>query len=105
MKIKTMNNKNKILKILTRNSNSIKKFGVKRIGLFGSHLTGHANEKSDIDILVEFSKGNEKFSNLMNLYTFLNNLLDNKVDLVTFNSISPYIKPYILKESEYIEKL
>ncbi|TET90312.1 MAG: hypothetical protein E3J35_07330 [Methanomassiliicoccales archaeon] len=38
--------KEKILPILER-------YGVKRVGLFGSVLRGEARENSDIDILVE----------------------------------------------------
>jgi hypothetical protein len=36
---------------------------------------------------------------------FLRNLLHRKIDLVTTDSISPYLAPYILKEVKYIEKL
>ena len=97
--------KSEILTKLVKSKEIIRKFGVKRIGLFGSYLTGLAKDESDIDILVEFAEESEKFTNLMNLYVFLNNLLGKKVDLVTSNSLSPYIKPYILKEVEYIEEL
>ncbi len=97
--------KSEILTKLVKSKEIIRKFGVKRIGLFGSYLTGLAKDESDIDILVEFAEESERFTNLMNLYLFLNNLLGKKVDLVTSNSLSPYIKPYILKEVEYIEEL
>lgn len=33
-----------------------RKYGVKRIGLFGSYAKGYANQDSDIDIVVEIDK-------------------------------------------------
>ncbi len=82
---------------------SIKGFGVKRIGLFGSAVRGDMKRKSDVDILVEFEEGNENFSNLVNLYFYLTSLLTRKIDLVTRESLSPYLAPYILDEVKYIE--
>ena len=88
---------------LARNFSIMRKFGVKRIGLFGSVVRGDANKDSDIDILVEFEEGNERFSNLMGLYFYLQDMLGRKIDLVTMGSLSPYLAPFILREVEYIE--
>ncbi|KAF5438201.1 hypothetical protein C5S35_00190 [Candidatus Methanophagaceae archaeon] len=88
---------------LADNLRTIRKFGVKRIGLFGSAVRGEMEIESDIDILVEFEKEGENFSNLINLYFYLQDLLSKKIDLVTPESISPYLAPYILKEVKYIE--
>ncbi len=46
-----------ILKKSEKNRDKIRGFGVKRIGLFGSYIRGKQNERSDIDILIEFEKG------------------------------------------------
>ena len=97
--------KTEIKKLLIKNKRNIRKFGVRKIGLFGSVIYSRQKASSDIDILVEFEKENEKYTNLINLYFFLQNLFGRKIDLVTSNSISPYIAPYILKEVEYIEEL
>jgi len=94
-----------ILNKLADNLRTIRRFGVKRIGLFGSAVRGEMKTESDIDILVEFEEGGEKFSNLINLYFYLQDLLSRKIDLVTPESISPYLAPYILKEVKYIEEL
>ncbi|KAF5411514.1 MAG: hypothetical protein C5S38_09360 [Candidatus Methanophagaceae archaeon] len=88
---------------LADNLRTIRKFGVKRIGLFGSAVRGELKIESDIDILVEFEKEGENFANLINLYFYLQDLLSKKIDLVTPESISPYLAPYILKEVKYIE--
>ena len=95
--------KTEITSQLTSNLSAMKKFGIERIGLFGSVVRGEAKGESDIDILVEFKKGQEKFSNLMGLYFYLQNLLGRKIDLVTRESLSAYLAPHILKEVEYIE--
>jgi len=75
--------------------------GVKRIGLFGSFVRGDQNSDSDIDLLVEFEIGRKTFDNFMELSFFLEEVLQHKVELVTVESLSPYIGPHILKEVEY----
>ena len=49
------------IKILELNTDKTKKFGVKRIGLFGSHVRNEQIAGSDVDILVEFHKGKKLF--------------------------------------------
>ena len=93
--------KNEIMAKLTKNMPEIKEFGVEKIGVFGSLLKGET--AGDIDILITFKKTEESFQNLMDLYFFLENLLDAQIDLVTSNALSPYIAPHILREVEYIE--
>ncbi len=88
---------------LASNMNIMRKFGIKRMGLFGSAARGEDKKGSDIDILVEFEAGQEKFSNLAGLYFYLQELLGRKIDLVTSGSLSPYLAPFILEEVEFIE--
>lgn len=52
---------NAILTKLAENKSTIAKYGVKRIGLFGSYLRNEQKPTSDIDILVEFEKGKITF--------------------------------------------
>ena len=40
-----------------------RRFGISRIGVFGSYSTGTASPESDIDILVTFQEGQETFDN------------------------------------------
>ena len=87
--------------MLDKNRSHIRTFGVKRIGLFGSFVRGEQNPDSDIDLLVEFEIGRKTFDNFMELSFFLEEVLQNKVELVTVESLSPYIGPHILKEVEY----
>jgi predicted nucleotidyltransferase len=86
-----------VIDILRRHEEEIKKrFGVKRIGLFGSFARGEQKDTSDVDILVEFEE--PTFDNFMNLAFFLEDLFSRRVELVTPDSLSPYIAPYVKKE-------
>lgn len=81
-----------VIEILrSRETEKRKRFCVKRIGVFGSFARGEQKDTSDVDILVEFEK--PTFDNFMNLAFFLEDLFQRKVDLVTPNSLSPYIGP------------
>ncbi len=59
-------------------------------------------DQSDVDILVEFEPQQKSFNNFMDLCFFLEDLLGRNVDLVTKESLSPYIGPRILDEVEYV---
>ena len=76
--------------------------GVKRLGLFGSFVRGEQKNASDIDFIVEFETDKKTFDNFMTLSFFLEVLFQRRVELVTAESLSPYIGPYILKEAEYV---
>lgn len=55
-------------------------FGVVSIALFGSYAKGIENSESDVDFFVEFKEPSYSF--LMGLYTYLENKLKSKVDIV-----------------------
>ncbi|HBC72765.1 hypothetical protein A2379_04630 [Candidatus Amesbacteria bacterium RIFOXYB1_FULL_47_13] len=75
--------------------------GVIRSSIFGSYVRGDNREDSDIDILVELPKG-RSLLDLVRLQRELGNVLVKKVDLLTYNSISPLLKDYILKDQVQI---
>ena len=58
--------------------------------------------ESDVDLLVEFEPNKKTFTNFSNLVFFLEDLLGQRVEIVTVESLSPYIGPYILREVEYV---
>ena len=95
-------NKDAIIRILTLHSAQLSGYGVEQIGLFGSCLRDEASAGSDIDLLVHIRKDKKTFRNFMQLNYYLEELLGNKVDLVTLQSLSPYIGPHILKSVEYV---
>jgi len=93
--------KQDILRILSESQARIKALGVKRLGLFGSFLSGRQTPDSDVDFLVQFDPGQKTFDNFMELTFLLEELLQRRVELVTTDALSPYIGPHILKEVEY----
>jgi predicted nucleotidyltransferase len=93
--------KEEVFKLLHDNSRQLRALGVRRYGLFGSFARGEQNSQSDIDLLVEFETGQKSFDNFMRLSFFLEELFDRKVELITPESLSPYIGPHILREAEY----
>jgi len=87
--------------LLAKHQKQLKKFGVKRWGVFGSFARDQQNAGSDVDILVEFEPGKKSFDNFMHLAFFLEEQVGRKVELVTPESLSPHIGPYIMREVEY----
>ncbi len=75
------------------------------LGLFGSFSRGEQTKESDLDLLVTFSKGKSLIDHIK-IEKDLEALLGKKVDLVTENSLSPYIAPVVKKETRglYREK-
>lgn len=95
--------KQQAVDLLKKNSGEFQKFGVKRIGIFGSFASDEQNAESDIDLLVEFIKGQKSFQNFMSTANLAESIFDRKVELVTPQSLSPYIAPYVEKEVEYVK--
>ena len=82
--------KAKILPILQR-------YGVKRVGLFGSCTRGQIGEDSDIDILVEIER-DISLLDFVGIKLELEEALARKVDLVEYSTLKPIIKDKILQE-------
>jgi predicted nucleotidyltransferase len=93
--------KQDILSLLNQNRSLLRARGVRRIGLFGSFVRGEQRPDSDIDLLIEFDAGRKTFDTFMELSFFLEEVLEHRIELVTVESLSPYIGRHILKEVEY----
>lgn len=91
-----------IFQILFEQQNELKKYGIKKIALFGSFVRDEQTKNSDIDFLIQFSKGKKKYDNFINLAYYLEDLFGRQVDLLTEESLSPYMKPHIVKEIKYV---
>ena len=94
--------KEDILLRLRRHRHSLRELGVRKLGLFGSFVRGEQTDGSDIDILVEFEPGCKTFDNFIQTAFLLEELLGRRVELVTLEALSPYLKPHILREVEYV---
>jgi hypothetical protein len=76
------------------------KYGVTKIGLFGSYARDEQREDSDIDIAVEIESTN-KFRSFFNLKYFLEENLHKKIDLGIEGALKPIAKKYIEREILY----
>ncbi|WP_320033521.1 nucleotidyltransferase domain-containing protein [Halarcobacter sp.] len=79
------------------------KFGITKLGLFGSYVKDEASENSDIDILIELENNlsdiyekKSKFKNILESHFNLN------VDIAREKYLKPMAKEEILKEVVYV---
>ncbi len=94
--------KDTIKKIILENRSLLRQYKVLKLGLFGSYVRGDASESSDIDLLIETGRGLDLIS-VIDLELKLSKALDRKVDLVSVRGLNKHIKPYIMKEVEFVE--
>lgn len=102
MTVKTGLDKKAILQLLEEHAGSIKNFGVANLGLFGSAVRDEQTSESDLDLLVEFIEGKKSYDNFIKLAFYLENLLGQKVDLITRKSLTSRVEKSINKEIEYV---
>ena len=87
--------------VLKKNKSYLqKKYFIDEIGIFGSYSRGEQNRKSDIDLLVSFRKpiGLE----FVDLSEELEELLNNKVDLVSKGALKKRMYEFIKLEIVYV---
>ena len=77
------------MQVLKKCDEVLRKYKVKKIGLFGSYVRNEQCKKSDVDILVEFSKP-------------VGEMLGVRVDLVTKGALKPILRRSILKEARML---
>lgn len=70
--------------------------------LFGSYARNDADNKSDIDILVDLDYSQRIGLHFIQMKIDLEKILNKEVDLVSSNGLSKYIKPIIDNEKELI---
>jgi predicted nucleotidyltransferase len=90
MSMDLQNTIDKILPILHKS-------GVTRAALFGSSVLGDTHGESDLDILVEFTP-DKSLLDLADLKLKLEEALGRPVDVLTFESVHPRLRPYIERD-------
>lgn len=92
--------KEEILRQLRAHSERIRALGVAELRLFGSFLRQEQRPDSDVDLLVRFAPNGKSYDRFLALATLLEEILQRPVELVTTESLSPYIGPRIEAEAE-----
>jgi predicted nucleotidyltransferase len=74
------------------------KHGSRNLRIFGSFARGEDRPDSDIDLLVEMER-DRSLLDIIAIKHDLEDLIHRKVDVVTANAISPYLRENILKSA------
>lgn len=90
----------KIIFKLEQHKDDLQRFGVVKIGLFGSFSRNEGRAKSDLDFLVEFDEST--FDKYMDCKFFLEKLFGRKVDLVIEHTLKPALQ-YVQEEAHYAQ--
>jgi len=88
-------------KILKEHQKELAEQGVRTLSIFGSVARNESIAKSDVDILIDFDSKKGLFA-FVGLKTYLEDILDCEVDLVTKNALHPSLKPQILREAKHV---
>ncbi len=94
--LKVVNNLKGLERIKTKIIRVLKENKIKKAGIFGSYARGEERKGSDVDILIQPAK-NMGFG-FAGLEIELSRKLGKKVDLVSYNGLSPYLKDKILSQ-------
>jgi len=76
----------------------LRKYGIRRAGIFGSIVRGEAGPESDIDVLVDTRGTNMSALEYIGMAQELEDVIGRKVDLVKYHLIKPRLRERILKE-------
>src|SRR4030043_1466841 len=78
------------------------KFGVTRMGVFGSFAQERQSIASDIDLVVEFEKSRKNIHTFLQLRRLLEKELSRKVDLGFEHSLKPIVRERIKGKVIYV---
>ena len=95
-------NRYTILQTIATHKKQFVSCGVFKLRHFGSFVRNQANQDSDIDFSVDKVKEEKAFQNFLTPNYYLEDIFCRKVDLITIQSLCPFIGPYISKTTEYV---
>jgi uncharacterized protein len=75
----------------------VERYHVASLAIFGSYVRGENTPDSDLDVIVEYSRTPSLFQ-FVELQDRLSDLLKVPVDLVTKDSLKPYVKVNVLRD-------
>jgi predicted nucleotidyltransferase len=76
-----------------------RRYGARRIRVFGSVARGEERRDSDVDFLVDFPAGYDLFAQRLPLTESLEQLLHRSVDLIPEHELNHHLKERILREA------
>jgi len=78
------------------------RFGVTRMGIFGSFVRRAQVASSDIDMVVDIEKARKNIHNFLQLKRFLEKEFEKKIDLGFEHSLKPIIRNKIREQIIYV---
>lgn len=97
-----INHREHVLKILGLHKGELeKRYGVTRIGIFGSVARGESSESSDVDVVIELNKPDLFY--LVHIKDELEEALSCHVDIVHYRKkMNKFLRDRIIKEAIYV---
>ena len=90
----------KIIALLTDRRDTLARFGVSSLAVFGSVVRGESRPESDVDILVEFDpEAHVGLFKMMEIKKFLERLLGCSVDIGTPDGLRAWMRDRVQKEA------
>ena len=89
-----LSDKERIIEICRKND-------ISYCALFGSYARQEAQETSDVDLLIRFSKPKSLLGHI-SISHQLQDALGKEIDLLTENELSPHIRENVLRELQVI---
>lgn len=78
-------------------------FNVTKVGIFGSYAAGTQNEKSDLDIIIEFGEGTDNlYETKQKLKEYIQDNLNIKVDICREKYIKSIFRNKILNNANFV---
>jgi predicted nucleotidyltransferase len=98
-----ISSKEEIVEYLKRNKGFLyDKYGVTRMGIFGSFIRDEQTRSSDIDMVVEIEKSRKNIHSFLQLKRFLEKELARKIDLGFEHSLKPMVREKIKGQIIYV---
>jgi len=92
-----------IVEYLKKNKRLLyERFGVTRVGIFGSFVRGEQVVLSDIDMIVDIEKARKTIHSFLQLKRFLEKELERKIDLGFEHSLKPIVREKVREQVIYV---
>jgi predicted nucleotidyltransferase len=92
-----------IIRLLQLNKQLLyERFGVTRIGIFGSFARGEQTPVSDLDIVVDMERSKKNIHSFLELQRYLEKKTARRIDLGFEDSLKTAVRERIRKEIVYV---